>query len=369
MSSLSASRALGKLRPLQVLRAVAAIGVVFTHAITRISMSVSTQGNLFFLERDGQLRVGDAGVDIFFVLSGFIMLYVHFDDFGRPGMWKKFAGKRLGRIVPLYWLLTTAVLALILTEPQIFTTKYTGFDPVWIAGSYLFLPISSHANVLPILSVGWTLIYEMFFYACLAVVIGLPRSAALVILAAFLCGLVAIGMVYPVRLEGFGYYTSWLLMDFLLGIAIAWVIRQFGYPAGWAKWAMSLAGVAGLAATILWTPPEVGWLRFVMWGLPSALLVYGLCTADLPQTPMNNLFVMLGDASYSIYLIQVIALPAWAMVMRRLNFGHFRSEVDVCVLTLLTTVTGVVCWYLVERPLGHILKGARGGKPAVTKHP
>jgi len=184
----------GRLDSIQVLRAVAAIGVVFTHAITRLSTSFpGASEHALFTGLGGQLTVGDAGVDLFFVISGFIMLHVHRNDFGRPGAPLRFMLRRILRIVPIYWLLTTLALVFLIFAPQLFTTHYRGIYLPWIVGSYLFLPIAPPDwNATPVVGVGWTLNYEMFFYAVFAGALLLPRRLGLQLI--FVCFGILVGL-------------------------------------------------------------------------------------------------------------------------------------------------------------------------------
>ena len=109
-----------------------------------------------------------SGVDLFFVISGFIMVYSSEDLFGARGAWRTFLTRRLVRIVPLYWL-TTAI-----TIPLMSLTV----DWQSLLGSYFFIPYRAPSNaIVPLHGVGWTLNLEMFFYVIFAAAISsLKRS-------------------------------------------------------------------------------------------------------------------------------------------------------------------------------------------------
>lgn len=352
-----ASRA-GRLDSIQLLRAVAAVGVVFTHAITRVGATLPRENyHSLFTDANGQLTVGDAGVDLFFVISGFIMLYVHRDDFGRPGAPLNFAKRRLLRIVPIYWFLTTIGVAFLIFAPQLFTTHYTGIDLPWIAGSYLFLPVAPPGgSATPVVGVGWTLNFEMFFYVVFAGALLLPRRQGLQLICLCFGSLVAVGSLLKPSSALFGFLTNWLLLDFLMGLAIAWWVLSKGKLSRAARCILLSSGVACLAATIVWTPPEVGPLRFLLWGIPAALIVFASCSASAPEGRIGKFMSVLGDASYSIYLFQFFALPAWARAMQAVQAEAVPFDANVLILTILVTASGVGCWFLLERPLGSITR-------------
>ena len=144
---------------LQILRAVAAVAVVLVHA--GIDLSYFGHTNVTWTTR------GNAGVDLFFVVSGFVMVYIASPQFGKREAPVQFFVRRLIRIVPLYWLLTTGYIVA------------KSYPLAYIAASYLFIPAARPNGVLqPVILQGWTLTYEMFFYLLFAIAILLRRRAA-----------------------------------------------------------------------------------------------------------------------------------------------------------------------------------------------
>jgi peptidoglycan/LPS O-acetylase OafA/YrhL len=361
-----ASRA-GRLESIQVLRAIAAIGVVFTHAITRISTAFPDANHHSFLAgSDGQLTAGDAGVDLFFAISGFIMLHVHRNDFGQARAPLKFMTRRILRIVPLYWFLTTVALIVLMVAPQLFTTHYRGIDLAWITGSYLFVPIAPPGwNATPVVGVGWTLNFEMFFYLVFACALVLSRKLGLqLIFAGFGC-LVAIGALLQPAIPVLGLATNWLLLDFLMGVAVAWWLLVRGRLSSGVAYVLLAAGIVWLALTIAWPPPEEGPLRVLKWGIPTALIVFAMSSIELPEGRPGKLLSILGDASYSIYLFQFFALPGWARVMQAAGGEAIAFDVDVVILTVLVTASGFFCWLFLERPLGTVARSWLGHRVKV----
>ena len=164
-------RARATILEIQILRAVAALAVVVMHI--GIELRYWAKATLTWTE------AGNAGVDLFFVISGFIMVFIAWDRFGSRGAPVDFFVRRLIRIVPLYWLVTTGyVLANSYPASRIIT-------------SYLFvLDFSANAAPLPVVLQGWTLNYEMFFYLVLALALFLPRLIAISCVSALLAALV-----------------------------------------------------------------------------------------------------------------------------------------------------------------------------------
>jgi exopolysaccharide production protein ExoZ len=347
-----------RLEPIQMLRALAAIGVVFTHAITRISATFP-QGDAesLFAGPQGQLRVGDAGVDLFFVISGFIMLHVHRNDFAKPGAPLHFMERRIARIVPIYWLLTALALLFLIFTPELFTTHYRTVDIPWIVGSFFFLPIAPPGGTInPVVGVGWTLNYEMFFYAVFAIMLLLPRRRGLQLIFLGFGALVGTGIVLPSSDPAVGFFTNWLLLDFLLGLAIA------AWSLSGRKMSLSIVlialfvGIGCLVATIFVPPPEEGPLRFAGWGIPAALVVLAMRNVVISDGAFARLATVLGDASYSIYLFQFFALPAWARVMRFAGAQALPFDLNVILLTALVTATGFCGWLRIERPIARLAR-------------
>jgi exopolysaccharide production protein ExoZ len=365
-----AAQGIGRLQSIQALRAVAAVGVIFTHAITRIGITFPDKAHDSFLTRPGFLTIGDSGVDLFFVISGFIILYVHRSDFEKARAPLYFMAKRIFRVVPIYWFLTTVTVFLLAFAPQLFRTHYSGIDVPWIVGSYVFLPIPPPTGAAgPVIGVGWTLNYEMFFYCAFAVALLLSRTIGLQLVFLVLGALVIIGsLLQPANLF-LSFATDWLLLDFLLGMAIAWRLLSRGPISLASRYAFLLVGTICLATTIVWTPPESGPLRFFLWGIPTALIVFAASSSRGSASPPARFLSILGDASYSIYLFQFFALPAWARMMQIFGFGRLPFEFNVVALTILVTASGLGCWIFLERPLTKLAQAifkTQISRPAVS---
>jgi exopolysaccharide production protein ExoZ len=254
-----------------------------------------------------------------------------------------------------------------MVAPQLFTTHYRGIDLPWIIGSYLFVPIAPPGwNATPVVGVGWTLNFEMFFYVAFAFALFLPRRLALHLIFVGFGGLVAIGVILQPSTPVLGLVTNWLLLDFLMGVAIAlWLVARGRLPPA-AAFALLLIGAVCLAATILWPPPEEGPLRVLKWGIPTALIVFAMSSIDIPEGRVAKPLCILGDASYSIYLFQFFALPAFARVMQAAGADAIAFDVNVVILTVLVTASGFFCWLLLERPLGTVARSWLGHRINVS---
>ena len=115
-----------------------------------------------------------AGVDIFFVISGFIMVYASSRWFGSARAPRVFLAHRIARIVPLYWATMMVYLAVLLLTPWLLNSEYLA--PHFVIASFLFIPAARPDGLVqPLYSLGWTLNYEMFFYALFAIAIAFPR--------------------------------------------------------------------------------------------------------------------------------------------------------------------------------------------------
>lgn len=326
---------------IQVLRAVAALMVVVHHAI----LMLHDRNNLPLPNWIN----GGAGVDIFFVISGFVMTLSSAPLRHTSHPARTFFVRRIERIVPVYWIATTAKIILLLLVPA-YAINPLGTS--WhIISSYLFLPSTSE----PVLVVGWTLIYEMFFYLLFSVVLALRANLSAVLVPL----LVVIGMmqwllsllfhteVPPV----FRYYTSnTLILDFLYGILLAMFLNQVRRIPSWLA---ALGALAGAAILFSWVQPNFSYWRGIQWGIPAAAVVAGALALERTWGRMMPAWALqLGDASYSIYLTHGFVLPVGGAILAHIGIHWFGCvPVSILLLTLSSVTAGVMIYRLLEVPM------------------
>jgi exopolysaccharide production protein ExoZ len=295
------------------------------------------------------MQFGAAGVDVFFVISGFIMWSI---TAARPPSPARFLRDRITRIVPLY-ALTTLLLAVAATAiPGMFPRLR--FDTGYVLASLLFVPVRSPFNseIAPLLTQGWSLNYEMFFYVMFALALLLPARFRLPVLSTTLLGLALVGFFYSSPNPIIFTYTDPRLLEFLAGLILGWLYTRQQLPGRTWGW-LSLGGgvVFGLvSATELVVMPAV-----IAWGIPATLLVAGLVTLEVRGGIATWPFLtVLGDASYSIYLTHGFALSVTRKFVGEQNYPA------VLVLgSLASIVLGLVVWRYLERPITNALKDQR----------
>jgi exopolysaccharide production protein ExoZ len=324
----------GRFGHLQQVRAIAALMVVLEHA------------RFAHYPRWGGEGFGTLGVDLFFVISGFVIFWVT----RRETSFTRYLLRRIIRIVPLYWMLTLVMAAAVLRYPQVF--EQTVFDLVHFLKSLAFVPAfnpSRPNDVQPLLTPGWTLNYEMFFYLSFGFVFFACRrfpSRLLLLSALFLALVVAGGVFAPAGPLGITY-TSPKLLEFLAGIWIGvWIDRGTALPAVTGALACLFAGWLCLA----FEPQLSGW------GAPvgAGLVVLGAVSLERVRRVANRTMEFLGDASYSIYLTHVFALGAlrrsWVRVPALNGMPH-EPFVFMLVGIVLSACVGALAYVAFERPL------------------
>ena len=327
---------------IQYLRAIAAMMVVLLHLHPQ-------------WERMGYANVWPdwmaGGVDIFFVISGFIMWITTCRKTPSPAT---FYYRRAVRIVPLYWLLSALVVAIMLVLPQV--VQSARFDAWHVISSFFFIPTVSpfSGHFEPVLIPGWTLNYEMFFYLIFGAMLPLRERFRL-----GMTGLVLILLVLARPLVGqsdsvFAFYTSSIMLEFLLGMVLgySWAHggMRFGVRTGWLLVAVGLVGMMVL--------PYIGYAlpRLVSLGFPATAIVAGALSleraAKVPDIPWLH---RLGDVSYSLYLSHPLVLSAVSQLWRRVIPADTPMPVSLLGFSLLavvaTIVAAVAVYRLLERPL------------------
>ncbi|MGO4568422.1 acyltransferase family protein [Rhizobium sp. 2YAF20] len=320
---------------IQYLRAIAAISVVFFH--------VSEAYGLEF-------KIGAAGVDIFFVLSGFIM-WVTTET--RPVGPQEFMLRRLIRIVPLYWVATAATFVVAMLKPQFF---FNADLSIWnLIGSLFFLPVMKDEALRPVVEQGWTLSYEMFFYLIFAISLRLPELRRFWFLMAALVTVVVAHYLLP-----FSYvriFTEPIILEFAAGIVIGRLWKQgFRLPFRVAVGLM-IAGFVLLLAR----DPMAHFDRVVRWGVPAVLLLLGAVFAERERgAPKLAFLQFLGEASYSIYIWHVLTGVMVTALLLRVGVPHAAQPGFVALGSL---AFAIVCYLYIERPMLRKMRSARP-KPA-----
>jgi peptidoglycan/LPS O-acetylase OafA/YrhL len=329
---------------IQYLRGVAALLVVIYHISLHVSR-MSAQTELIALQ---------SGVDIFFVISGFVMIVS--TDCGRAATPLAFMRRRIVRIVPLYWAVTLAMIGVLLIAPQL--VKTTTMTWHYALASLAFLAHESPrfpGQYFPLVMPGWTLHLEMLFYLLFS--LGLVRGGAgwrLVLrVAAPVIILSAVGVL--VRPGGIaGFYTNPIMLEFAYGMGLGWLFLQQrtalpGALPSPLPGALAVPLMLVAAALLILPPvPDLGW-RALRFGLPALVLVAISLSVSLPRWRVSQ---MLGDISYSLYLTHFFVLSALAQLWARL---HLTSPLAVMALypfgTLVCCGVGLTCWLLIEKPL------------------
>jgi exopolysaccharide production protein ExoZ len=308
--------------------------------------------------------VGAAGVDVFFVISGFIMWVVTYRRTISPG---GFLLRRVQRIVPLYWGVTLLVAAAAIAAPWLFPAMRPSTGH--IVQSLLFAPHRDPAGLIaPLVVPGWTLNYEMFFYLLFAAALLAPARIRPWALSAALVGLVAARPFGDTTAPVWSTYTDPLLLEFGAGVWLGKAWSDGRLPSAGPAWVLVAAGLAGFAATAL-TGVEVDRARIVFWGAPALALVTGAVSLERSgAVPDWRPLRALGDASYSLYLVHGLAVSA---VWRGLQMLGLHNPGLLFAASIVAGVAaGLVAYQLIERPTMRLFRtGLAAHRKAAERRP
>jgi exopolysaccharide production protein ExoZ len=340
----------------QYLRAIAAIMVVYFHALLQIPQYTPLLTQYFL----GSAHLSN-GVDLFFVISGFIMVLT--GSRAAPG---DFAMRRIIRIVPLYWTLTTALLVLSLSKPDLLRTTVPSVE--YFAKSLLFVPYPNpgqNGQLFPLLVPGWSLNLEMFFYAVFTLVLFLPPGRRVIV-----AGLIFLGVVWAAPLfdhTTYGreilFFGDFKLFEFLFGMMIAqWYVNGLPRLPAPVWWAMTALGFIVLfwGLPFLRLSPE-SWPQVMLENaLPAVLIVFAILSLEdnLSRHPLRFL-AYLGDASYSMYLSHLFFLGAARFLWTRAGLAHdsLPYAIAFAIAALAITIVGTIVVYrCLELPLLHVFQ-------------
>ncbi|TDR94467.1 acyltransferase family protein [Enterovirga rhinocerotis] len=361
---------MGTIHRLQYLRGLAAMLVVLSHGLIKVDRICEIQG----WPQPGLRIDGTFGVDIFFVISGFLMCVTASGEFGQPGATGRFMLRRVIRIVPLYWLFIAIEVLLRVIKPD---AAGTPFGATEVLLSMLFIPYGLQDGMFrPVVGLGWSLNYEMFFYSLFALGLVLRRDLGLLVIGLGMIGLVGLG--HATQPEGTiaVAWTAPLLLEFLLGVGLGRLYlaaRQRGrllpipYPF------VIAIGLAVIEMTFFpGTDSEaLGWrpLHWGVAGLIVAVNVFAIPDRRFEQTRLALFLKAVGDSSYSLYLGHGLVLTITARIWITLGFGREWLPAYFVLAVLSTIPAAWLLYRWIERPVTAALSAWLVGRPPRTMRP
>ena len=345
----------GKIAAIQAARAIAALTVVVVHLTSGFAYHID--GRLTLGETGSQLASGS--VALFFMISGAVMVLSAERLFGTAGGMVTFWRRRMVRILPPYWICTFLLLGVAMWIGLPYSAREVASSLVFVPQPHPAGPWSFKVFLWP----GWTLFYELVFYAVFGACVILGRVRAVLAASVVLAALVVIGREITLDTLGLHAATRPVLLLFVPGMAIGLLLhRGFALP-GWLRWA-SLA--AALAALVVLDHPErsdfynFGYLWWA--GVPALLVLLATVGGPL-RLAETGPSLALGDASYAIYLLHIPFAHAWMQVFN-VWLPHPGGSLAYLGLGLPMLIALSLGFYrYIERPTTDRLNALLGGRP------
>jgi exopolysaccharide production protein ExoZ len=319
------------IKNLQYLRAFAATNVAYLHVLIGSEMYDMSASSLSSLSTS---RWGASGVDIFFVISGFIMMYTQIHN---PKKIHEFYFSRINRIVPIYWLISLFIIILYLIIPIIFKNftldlKDT-LDLKRMISSFFFMA-QPFTGGKPVIVIGWSLEWEMLFYFIFGLSLFLQDIKKRIYLIFLLMVIIFVLTKYL------------LIFEFFLGVLIAYIQNKvkLSHNVGLI---IFILGIILLLLSLNSYFYTIDIDRFFKWGIPSVFIIAG---AIYCRQLDNSLLFYLGNASYSIYLINVITIPFFYKFIIFFNI-KMNNELLTILCLFFTLIVGCFFHSFIEKNL------------------
>jgi peptidoglycan/LPS O-acetylase OafA/YrhL len=317
----------------QALRGIAALSVVVAHIVSiRTDMGIESSIAL------GALAVLQSGVDVFFVISGFIITVTAVRAGAERGRWGAvdFAWSRVQRIYPIYWVVLAAAFV---------SSYWISVGPPVFSGDKLttdVILLRTPANYF--VSPAWTLYFEVSFYAAAAVAIALvPRQFFTAALTATLLFITSAVLRPDID---FGVFSHGLTLEFGFGVVIALLIQRanLGLTAPCLSVGLLLFATGGYLQI---NGHVSNTMRVLTFGLGAAFTIYAVIVAELRGTKFPKLLQWLGDMSYSLYICHYLIV-----VWLALNVVDWVPRPLQLVLWLAAVLSvSALVYRFIERPL------------------
>jgi len=336
----------------QYLRGLGALAVILWHGLGQLSRF---QPHLAYPEW------GAVAVDMFFVISGFVMW--HITAGGEGGAVGEYCRRRIVRAVPFYWAMTSIVVVAMMVAPHLLSSSR--YDGGHVLASYFFVPWLHpvlHGEILPVVIPGWTLDYEFPFYGLVGLSLFIPlrfRAAALIVAILTLALLPAFISIDSTALY---FYTQPIVIEFASGVFLGWLVWN-GYRLN-ALAALSLLVLGFIAVPLLPSPshvvPEIGAYRFMLQRVleycgPAFAIVAGAVFYETARgsAPRWRIPKLIGDASYSIYLLHPLVLPVITRLWLQTGLAADPrwNGAYIVVAVAVAAGAGIGCYFVLEKPL------------------
>ncbi len=309
----------------QYLRAAAAIMVVVYHVTVILPDTFPA------------FSAGQRGVDLFFVISGFVMWVS-----ARNSAALNFARRRIIRIVPLYWSVTLVAAFVSLDNGYVFGLQESASD---LFRSLFFVGYENPGGspaVSPIVTPGWTLNLEMMFYAIFALGLAIMPRRLPEFMAVALLGLASLWFVLPETAAVPRFYVDSIILEFLAGMGLGMLVTR-----GIAPSFRGAAAIFAIGLLLIWLPDSLNTgFRLVDWGISAWMIVAGSLWLEqkLARMPLRWL-EFLGDASYSVYLTHTMSIAAFALIPVTGGFARTLAATAFAILI------GIIVHWFLERPI------------------
>jgi exopolysaccharide production protein ExoZ len=338
---------------IQAFRGIAAMLVVLLHFTDR---SKDFLGQVFCFNI---FSFGGSGVDFFFVLSGFIIFYVHRQDLSKRERFKDFIIKRFIRIYPIYFFLTLIILPVYLLGYG----KAYKTDVFVILKSFLLFP--QDRGIFPVVNVGWTLSYEALFYILFSLAILLRPNIIRAALTTWILGIVTVTTInctsnYLIDSTLINFLFNTRNIEFLLGCLVAHLIHLNNVKN---SYRITLVGCFLFICFgffynhfnlfLLDKSYEI-LISVIGFGISSALIILGSAVSDINSITSNAPRILreLGDASYSIYLTHFSIFSALILVSNKLKiFDILGYHLSITSILMLTILLGIATYRFIEKPM------------------
>tara|TARA_B100001113_G_C21056126_1_gene599025 strand:- start:100 stop:1122 length:1023 start_codon:yes stop_codon:yes gene_type:complete len=332
-----------KLDGIQYLRALAAFMVVVHHTLEMAKEAVSEVAPHWLV------LIGAAGVDIFFVISGYIMMYTSFKSTNSLAP-LSFLKNRVVRIYPLYLLCLSVMLVVMAMG---FLASHAP-DVTNIISSVFLFPDQDR-----IIFVAWTLEYEIYFYLIFSVTLLLKNPLASVLGAGFI---LILAFIISGSLDGDGlvwFFGNPVLFEFVLGMVLAYLYLKCGYHGF--HYAIMLAAFAVIIASPFFvvssgTDGLDGWDRFLWWGIPSFFICGGMLRVAVNAQPLHKILMLLGDSSYSLYLTHIFWMAFYGLLFKVTDIGSYNQIPFIIAILAACYITSLLSYQLFEKPVAKWLK-------------